>query len=148
MLPALASIEDLEARLQGGLAESDQARAQAVLEDASTLVRRVAGSTWVEDEALVDDVPDVVIVVTLAVAKRAFLNPDGIRQESLGTHSVTYEGANGVFLTDDERDAIQAAVGAKPGLWTLRTTRGDFDLDDCYLDVVGDEPIAACDHLL
>src|SRR5262245_61311281 len=105
MLPPLASTEELEARLPEPLAEDEVARAEAVLVDASTLVRAEAGgNTWVTDGELDDDVPDTIVIVTLTAARRAFLNPDGIRQETLGDHSITHGASGDVFLTKAEKD--------------------------------------------
>lgn len=101
------------------LAGADLARAQAVLDDTSALIRVVVGDVaagWVTDDdppALNGDVPDIVVTVCLAVAERAFRNPDGVRSESLGSYAVTYSGSNlaGVFLTANEKALLRAAGG-------------------------------------
>ena len=147
-LPALVSLEDLVARLVTEPASGgEEARAQAALDDASTLVRSVAGETWVDDEnELVEDVPDPVQTVVLAAAKRAYLNPEGHAQKSNDDVSVTYArdaASGGVFLTAAERDMVITAVSgtSRPALWTLRTTRGGPG-EDIYLPVLGqDEPM-------
>lgn len=134
MLPPLASIDDLQARLPETIAESDEARAEAVLEDASTLVRAEAGTTWVTDDELDEDIPDIIVIVTLAAARRGFLNPDGFTQETLGDHSVSYGARGAVYLTAEEKSLIAAAVG-NFALGTISTTRGDLETPavlDCF----------------
>lgn len=135
-LPALAEIDDLIARLPGEITGSDLTRAQAVLDDASTEVRFVARKDWVdEDDELDDDIPSIVVKTTLEVAQRAYLNPpNGVRQESLGDHSVTMDVRTGVYLTEDEKAKVRAAAAGdnkSSGLWTLSTTRGCDDIRDC-----------------
>lgn len=120
MLPALASLDDLNVRLPEPAEEdADEARAQAALDDASTLVRLTTGQSYVdEDEELIDSIPDVVVVVTLAAARRAYLNPDDVRQESVGPYSVTLAGT-GVYLTDDEKALLSPADTVR-GLSSVR----------------------------
>jgi hypothetical protein len=44
----------------------------------------------------VETVPPAVWMVVVQVAKRLFLNPEGVRQESLGGYAVTYDAGDGV----------------------------------------------------
>lgn len=140
-LPALATTDDLDARTPGGLDAGDLARASAALDDASAMVRSVAGKTWTTDGVLDDDIPHVVLMVTVAVARRVLANPDGVTQESIDDYSRTVANASSdVYLTRAERAAIRSAAG-KSGVWTMQTTRIGTD-DTQYVDVVGqDEPI-------
>lgn len=140
-LPAFASVEQLDARTPGGVAAADEARALAALEDASTMVRSVAGKTWVTDGELDDGIPDVVVVVTITVARRILANPDGVVQRSIDDYSERLADAQSdVYLTRAERRAVRAAAGKSP-MWTLSTTRLGTD-DTQYVNVVGqDEPI-------
>lgn len=115
-MASLASIEQLSDRLGIELdpESSDGIRAQAALDDASNLIRSVAGKTWEDDHGDLDDVPAIVTSVTLAVAYRAFRNPDGTSQSSLGDVSVSFSrgGAVGaLFLTPTEEKAIKKAAG-------------------------------------
>lgn len=132
MLPPLASVQMFAARIPGGVDTADYARAGAVLQDASSLVRAEAGTDWVDDDdALLDTVPDVVVTVTIAAARRAFANPDMIASESIQDYSATFASSSAdVYLTKAERNAVRRAVG-RSGLWTLATTR---------TDVAGDVP--------
>ena len=111
-LPALVSLEEFAARL-GGIAAADEERAQAALDDASALIRVEAGTEdWVDDEGALETVPDVVVAVCVAVAGRAFRNPDGLRSEQIGTYSVTYgDATTAVYLTAAERRIVRRAAG-------------------------------------
>jgi len=111
-LPALVSLEEFAARL-GGIAAADEERAQAALDDASALIRSEAGTEdWVDDEGALETVPDVVVAVCVAVAGRAFRNPDGLRSEQIGTYSVTYgDATTAVYLTAAERRIVRRAAG-------------------------------------
>lgn len=141
MLPALATVEMLNGRLsEPAEGDDDLSRAQAALEDASTLIRSETATTWVTDGALDDDVPDVVVMVTLAVARRAYLNPDGIRQETLADHSVTYGGTGAVYLTGAERALVRKAVGLG-GIGTISTTRGPLETSCAADDLFPEEQL-------
>jgi len=114
VLPPLASLEALSLRLGVTLAGAEADRAGAILDDASALVRSEAGRDWVDDEGALADVPAVVESVTLAVAYRAFRNPDGVSQTSLGDASISYDRGDGqaaVYLTRDERRSVRRAAG-------------------------------------
>ena len=141
VLPALATTDDLDARTPGGLDASDLTRASAALDDASAMVRSVAGKTWTTDGVLDDDVPHIAKVVTCTVARRIISNPEGLSQESIGSYSYSIgNSSSDVYLTRAERVAIRSAAG-KTGLWTQPTTRMASD-DTQYVDVIGqDEPI-------
>ncbi|MBM3679151.1 MAG: hypothetical protein FJW96_14950 [Actinobacteria bacterium] len=114
MLPALASVSALEARLGVTLAGVDAERASAALDDASALIRAEAGTDWLDDEGALTGVPPVVEQVALAVAYRTFRNPDAFTQTSLGDASVAYDrsGQSAVYLSREERRAVRRAAGA------------------------------------
>lgn len=126
-LPALVSLDDFALRL-GGIAAADEDRAQAALNDASALIRAEAVSEdWVDDDGGLEEVPDVIVTICVAVAIRAFRNPDGVRQETIGNYSVAYaDTTTAVYLTHGERREIRRAVGitglgsiSLEGEWTL-----------------------------
>lgn len=130
-LPALASLEQLATRL-GGIDDSDEERAQAALDDASALIRTEAGEDWVTDddppELDTDNLPDVIVTVCCAAARRAVTNPDGVTQESLDGYSTSYRNDSAdVYLTKAERRLVRGAAG-RGALWTQPTTRGDYDV--------------------
>lgn len=134
-LPAFAALEQFAARLPGGIDAADETRAQAALDDASALIRLEAGKTWTTDDELDDDVPDIILTVCVAAARRAFNNPDGVRSESTGSYSVSLADSSGdVYLTKAERGHVRRAAG-RTGVWALPTTRTTNDTDDLYLDV-------------
>jgi hypothetical protein len=151
VLVPLAVVADLDALLEVDVTDTD--RAEALLASASTLVRAATGSAWVDAngdllwEAATDAnlklVGDALTDVTVAAAARAYRNPSGETQKSVGDVSVSYGGsaASGVYLTDDEKRMLAEAVAlyrgrSAPGLWTLSTTRseisGGTDLGTLY----------------
>jgi hypothetical protein len=128
MLP-LATVPELEARLGRELEATELERANALLDDASALVRDVAGRTWIDpDTGQLDAVPGSIRWVVLRAAERAMRNPQGFSSESAGDYSYQRTGVEpGVYLTEGEERAIRRALG-KTGLWTQPVTRGDAHL--------------------
>ena len=101
MLPPLATITDLEARLGHPITDpAEQARANALLADASALVRFEANQTWVDDDGDLAAVPDLAVTITCQAALRGWFNPSGIESAQLGAVSVRYGQA---WLTAQER---------------------------------------------
>lgn len=135
MLLPLASRVQFAARLPSGVAAADEARADAVLEDASALVRAEAGKTWVTGDALDTDLPDVIVSIVIACAKRAFVNPEDLESVGVDGHTARFRD---VYLTKNERRLVRQAAG-RTGLWTQSTTRlddaGTPDVPYVYLDV-------------
>lgn len=125
MLP-LATIPELEARLGRVLTGAELDRANGLLDDASALVRDVAGKTWIDPgTGLLEPVPGSIRWVVLRAAERAIRNPQGFSSESAGDYSYQRTGVEpGVYLTEGEEKAIRKAIG-KTGLWTQPVTRGD-----------------------
>ncbi|MPZ13764.1 MAG: hypothetical protein GEU73_04970 [Chloroflexi bacterium] len=150
MLPSLASLEQFEARIAGGVSSADEDRAQAALDDASSLIRQEAGLTWAtEDDLSVGlydldaDLPDVIVTITIAVAKRAYLVSDEVQGETLGDYQWRAPSSSGLYLTKAEKKLIRQVAG-KTGLWTQATTRMETTLDvpTVYIDVEPEgEPI-------
>lgn len=125
-LPALADLADLAARLPGGIGNDDEPRAQAALDDASALIRAETGETWVTDDdpPTLDAVPGVAVTICVAAAKRAFVNPDGVAQESLDGYSTSYRNdSSDVYLTRAERRLLGKLSAV--GLGVQRLTRAD-----------------------
>lgn len=137
MLPPLASLEQLSSRLGITLdAETpDGARAAAALEDASSLVREEAGVDYVDDHGeLSDAIPDTIVSITLAAAGRAYRNPDGKTQTSVGDVSISYSFSSGgasVYLTKAEAQAIRRAAGLS-SVSTVELTSGYLNERDMY----------------
>jgi hypothetical protein len=102
---SLASLEELQARLPRTIASAQEDRAQACLDDASTLVNDAGGEEWTELT-----IPATAKVVVLTAAKRAFLNPEGLTSAALG--DATHRFANSsVYLTKEERSTVRTAAG-------------------------------------
>lgn len=116
MLPSFAQVSDLVARLPQDVDASDEDRAQAVLDDASTVVRVEAGKSWTSGNALVSDIPDIVFVCTLRLALRAFLNPAGATQQGVDTFQVTWGPEDNYW-----REQLRKAAGLT-GLTSLKLT--------------------------
>lgn len=147
MQPAFATLEQLTARVVGG--QVDDARAQAVLDDASARIRAEAVKTWVDTQGhLVADLPDVVVVVCLQAALRAYQNPERLTQEGIGTGYVQSNVSADVYLTKAELRLVRRAAG-NSGLWSKPTTRGYMEsgrgpgTDTTFLPTEGsEEPLA------
>ncbi len=144
MLPPLASVPDLEARLgldPDSLAGPDLGRAWAALQDASALVRMEARTTWVDDDGALIAVPDAIARVVLGAALRNWSNPDAAIQETAGPFSRRLnENDTGVYLTKAELDIVRRFRPSGGELWTLRTERdGDEDGTIWYPVSVGSE---------
>lgn len=143
-LPSLAPLSALVARLPNGVPESQEARAQAALDDASALVREESRQTWVNED---DEItaPDALVRIALHVAKRDFLNPDGlaIETETAGPFTRTKtrdRDESGSYLTEEEAEICQRyRVQAQP-LWTRETTRGEDTDDTLWLDTENGTP--------
>jgi hypothetical protein len=104
MLPPLATITDLEARIGHPITDpAEQARANALLADASSLVRFAANQTWVDENGDLTVVPDLAVSITCQAALRGWFNPAGIEAAQLGAVSVRYGGA---WLNAQERQDL------------------------------------------
>lgn len=141
-LPALASVSALATWLHATIDDED-ARAQAVLATASTLVRSRAGKNWVDAEgALESDIPDGIGQVVVLVAARLWLNPTSATQTTTGPFAASW--SSGFELTDAEAAMVDDAIGATKirGLGVISTTRSPVGVET-YVDVEGGQPIVA-----
>ncbi len=105
MLPPLATLSQFEARIGRSVtagAETD--RANALIEDASSLVRFEAGEDWVDENGILTVVPDVAVTITLASATRGWYNPAQVQSEQLGAAMVRF---GDVWLTGAEADRLK-----------------------------------------
>ena len=125
MLP-LADVPDLEARPGREFSDEETTRAAALLDDASALVRDVAGKTWIDPETGERlPVPGSIRWVVLRAAERAVRNPEGFSAESAGDYSYQRTGVQpGIHLTENEEKVIRRAVGRR-GVWTQGVTRNE-----------------------
>jgi hypothetical protein len=109
-------VSALETRLglpHNTLDGEDKARAEAALEDATTLalaeVSDSKATVWQSNA------PGVVALVILKAARREYDNPEGFAQESLADHSVTLGESSGVYLTGREIAQIRRAASGRRG---------------------------------
>jgi len=142
MADPLAALDGLTQRLGLGreLTEAETGRAEAALEDASTLVRDEARREWTDPA----EVPAAVVMIVLESAKRGFLNPNGYSSETTGPFTVRRDVV-GIYLTDGEAIIVrryreQSRTGGS-GLWTQPTTRCDPDGRVFLMDQYGGDPI-------
>jgi hypothetical protein len=152
MLPTLAPVTDLEARLgldPDTLQDANLARARAALIDASALVRMEARRTWVDEAGALTAVPDAIVRVVLGAARRSYTNPDAAVQESAGPFVRRLnESDTGVYLTRAELDIVRRFRPSGGELWTLRTQRDEDESNTIwYQDTFGTEwfPLASGD---
>ncbi|MEV1157729.1 hypothetical protein AB0J27_20255 [Micromonospora chokoriensis] len=117
-LPPLATVAALEPRIGvpvGSLAGDDLTRAVEALADASALVRD-EGLPWVDEDGETITAPDAVIVVVLRAARREYLNPEELSNESVGPYSNgRAREAASVYLTAGEVAIIRRAAGKTAG---------------------------------
>lgn len=141
-LPDLADTTALGARLGRTLTGADQTRAQAAISDVSAWARSIAEQEW---PIAPNDVPDFVVAVVLAAARRAFENPQGFVYETMGPISATRGAATvtGSPFTAPELALLRRAR-PKSGVWALATTRGDHDFETGFISDSrpGSDPIA------
>lgn len=134
--PPLASLAKLATKLGYTPTGDEASRAESLLAEASELIRDVAGKTWLNatgDEVV--DVPPRVENICVAVAYRAFVNPEGLNQRSLGDSSKSYdrtgrEGGEDIYLTEaEERSVRKAAAGSSFASVTLVSPYAATDPD-------------------
>ncbi|WP_346536951.1 hypothetical protein [Micromonospora sp. DPT] len=117
-MPVLFELEQLASYMQSDL---DSASAALARDLATALIRAEVGAT--RYDGLADLSP--FLPVALEVARRALLNPGGVRSEQVDDYSVTYasEFVGGAALTEAERELVLAAAGVAPeGAFTIRPT--------------------------
>ncbi|MFC0547050.1 hypothetical protein [Kutzneria chonburiensis] len=125
-MTAFATWDEFTARLPAAPAESERPRAEALLADASTLIRTHLG--WLTQDP--QPVPDAVRLVCLSVALRCFSNPLGITSESVGDYSYRRSSGSvaGMALTSAEIELLGLATGHPP-VTSVRVTDGIEDTD-------------------
>jgi hypothetical protein len=116
----------------------DDLRAGAVLSAASNLVAAYTGKDWSTTEAPAD-----VVDIVVQVAARVYLSPanPNVRNWNKGPFAEGYFDAaqNGLYLTDEEKTALNRFRTAASGLGTLSVTRGEGGGDTIYVPT-GPEP--------
>ncbi len=115
-LPPLATISDILARAPELFTNLDSAQAEALaealLEDASAIIRAEATREWVNDDGdELEGVPDGIPGICASMVIRALRGAeDGVRQESVGNWNATYVDS-GLYLKTAERRFIAKASG-------------------------------------
>lgn len=145
--PPLASFGML-ARKLGGLPEdfdeTERDRGEYLLDEASELIRDIAAKSWLTATNALDGVPRPVARICVAAAARAFENPHGLSQRSLGDSAKTYdragrEGGEAVYLTDVEERTIRRAAGISSFLAvTLVSPYSSDDAGDTWDEVTAE----------
>lgn len=115
--PPLGSFERLSRKIGYTPADAERDRAEHLLDEASELIRDVAGKTWLDADGALESVPFRVALVCVAAAYRAFENPQALTQRSIGDSSKSFDrtglgGGEDVYLTPDEIRTVRAAAGA------------------------------------
>ncbi|MFF7588624.1 phage head-tail connector protein [Kitasatospora purpeofusca] len=121
-MDTLASRDEFLARATVPVTESDDARVQALLEDATTVILSYLGR-----DALPNP-PRAVRLVCLSMALRVYQNPLGITSETVGDTSMRRSAASvaGMTLTDSEKTMVDKAMRRSP----LRSHRIDSGITD------------------
>lgn len=110
----------------------DAKRALLCLRAASALVRKEAGRTWLDDTgALVSDVPEEAVTVTLYCAGRIFGNREAQTRGGVDEYQEGWKvDEAGAYLTASEKRSLSRFKGSGlRGLMTIATTRGDVGPD-------------------
>lgn len=143
-VPPLASFELFTRKLGYTPEDTEADRAETLLDDASELIRDVAGKTWlVAGTNALDDVPRRVARICVEAAFRAFENPYGLTQRTIGDSSKAYdragrEGGEAVYLTKDEEDAIRKAAGGSSFVSVTLTSPYSVDYVDPWAAVTAE----------
>lgn len=120
-MAALATVEELEARMGVTFSDTEVVAANAALSDISALARLYGLPTWGTGDIAA---PEVVRGVVLAVAERRMRNPEGYVSEMAGEYSyrLPEAGSAGLFFRPDELMTLRHASG-RIGLVSVPVTR-------------------------
>ena len=125
---AIATLPEFASFLQTDL---DTATANLLLLDlAQGLIAEIIGdqTTW----------PTIAKTVALSAAGRAYVNPDGLKQDTTGGTTAIYNTplySNGVYLSDAEKAALHQWANG-PGGSTLGQPQGSFPDSHAWPDPV------------
>ena len=101
----LITLQDFLDRYHDDVPVVDESRVEALLDDASALVRDLAGRDFTEGT------PRSLVPVVYEAARRAYDNPAGYDSETIGSYTWRNErSGSGVYLNDLERRAVLRAV--------------------------------------
>lgn len=117
-LPSLATVEDITTRAPDLADTLDVSQAEALLADASAIIRAYAKREWSE----LADVPECVSGICAMMVIRALRGPDAdVRSETVGSWSVSYGSRSGLYLTAVEKMTLRSAVSGSAGAFTIST---------------------------
>jgi hypothetical protein len=122
----IATVEELASFLQTDL---DTATANLLLLDlAQGLITAEIGvqNPW----------PSIAKSVALSAAGRAYVNPDGLKQDTIGGTTAIYNTPlymSGVYLSEQERQSLHLWANG-PGGSTLNQPQGSFPDPQCWPD--------------
>lgn len=113
MAEPLITVEAYATRLGRALTEDEAAQAEALIVDASGLVRDEADDDFLDDTTGDLTVPDSVVAVVYGMVRRAMENPRGLTGETLGDYTWQSGGSSssGIYLMRTEKRTIRKAVG-------------------------------------
>lgn len=123
-LPPLANSQDIVARAPELMATIDFQQAEALLEDASAIVRAFADCEWVNDDRdELEDVPDGIPGITALMVIRALRVPEGVTQEQIGNYSVSYSpyASDRLYLTRTDKAFIRKVSSGSSGAFSIDT---------------------------
>lgn len=106
---AYATLQQLAARVPGGIQQDEEGRATAILADVSAIIADLVDGTTAA--AWVEETPDVVVAVTCSAAYRALVNPLQHASVTEGSYTWRSDQTDGVWLTADEEKRIRRAAG-------------------------------------
>lgn len=108
------------------LTDPEKKTAQALLGYASEMLR--ATFTDIDDRIAAGKLsPGLARLAVVQMVKRVLANPDGVRQESIDDHSVTYDidvARQGLRITDSEVRLVRSLPAGRSSAGTIRTTPG------------------------
>lgn len=107
-MAGLITPEMYRVRLGRALTADQTAQVEALIQDASALVRRIAEGALDAIDSLT--VPADVVPVVVAMVRRAVDNPRGLTSERLGDYQWTGAG-QAIYATDEEAAIVRRAVG-------------------------------------
>lgn len=108
-LPPFATPDDLSDWL--GSTITNELRAAAVLQAASTLVRAKAGQNYVDENGdLLSDIPDAVKVLTVIASARVWTNPENLKAESIDGYSMEAWERAGLYLLPEELEMLPSGT--------------------------------------
>jgi hypothetical protein len=120
--------------------ETERDRAEYLLDEASELIRDIAGKTWlVTGTNALDAVPRRIARICVASAARAFDNPHALSQRTTGDRTTSYDrsglqGGEAVYLTEQEEIDVRR-FGTRSSFRSV-TLVSPYSADNSDLDEV------------